>query len=95
MMEAIAVQPYVIIERVVENQEQITKFHDHELCLFETKITSPHREFPIHQVYDMSFRIIGGEERFLYFHTHQGVQTFVVRTDPSPFIQAYRDLKTD
>lgn len=92
MARAIAVQPYVIVERAVVNQMQSTIVHEHELHLFETKITSFRREFSLHNIYDMSFRTISGEEGFLYFHTNEGVHSFMVRTDPSPFIGAYKHL---
>lgn len=95
MTQAIAVQPYVIIERVMANQAQTIIVNEYELRLFETKITSFHREFLIHDVYDMSFRIVSGEEGYLYFHTNQGVYSFIVRTNPSSFIKMYKDLKNN
>jgi hypothetical protein len=93
MTKAVAIQSYVIIERIVENQAQTTKVHEHELQLFETKITSFHREFLIRSVYDMSFRIISGDEGFLYFHTDEGVYSFMVRNNPKSFIMLYKNLK--
>lgn len=93
MAQAIAVQPYVIIERAVVHQMQTAIVHEHELRLFATKITSVHREFAVQNVYDMSFRTISGEEGFLYFHTNQGVCSFMVRTHPGPFIEAYKHLR--
>ncbi|MFC6334412.1 hypothetical protein ACFP56_17425 [Paenibacillus septentrionalis] len=92
MTIAIAVQPYIMIERVVANLTQKTTIVQHELSLFETKITSSQHEFLLQNVYDMSYKIISGEEGFLYVHTNQGVYAFHVRTDPSTFILAYRSL---
>jgi hypothetical protein len=93
MTKAVAIQSYVIIERMVANQAQTTKVYEHELHLFETTITSFHREFLVCNVYDMSFRMISGEEGFLYFHTNEGVFSFIVRDHPKSFITSYKNLR--
>lgn len=93
MSEAIAVLPYVLFDRSVQGREQTVTVRRHELRLFETKITFVDGEFPIRHVNDMSSRVISGEERFLYLHTHRGVFSFIVREDPAPFVRAYKDLK--
>jgi hypothetical protein len=93
MSGAIAVLPYFIFERVVKNQHQTIIAHQHELRLFAAKITSRYREFPIGSVHDMSFRQVSGEDGMLYLHTDNGVYSFIVRTDPRRFMEAYRELK--
>jgi len=94
MTQAIAVQPYVIIERAIANQEQMITVHAHELHLFKTKIVSHLREYTLHNVYDLSYKIISGKEGFLYLHTNQGVYSYIVRTDPSAFIREFNDLRS-
>ena len=94
MTQAIAVQPYVIIERNITNQRQTCTALRHELILFETKITSHQREYSLQNVYDLSYKIISGEEGFLYLHTNQGVFSYIVRTDPSMFIKEFKYLRS-
>jgi len=93
MAQAIAVQPYVMVERAVKHQAQTTTVKNYELHLFETKITSFQREFSIRHVYDMSFKIISGQEGFLYLHTNEGVYSYRVMDNPEKFITAYRNLR--
>lgn len=94
MTKAIAVQPYVIIERTIANQAQISTAQRFELYLFNTKIVSSHREYPLHNVFDLSYKIISGEEGFLYLHTNQGVYAYIVQTDPSMFIKEFKYLRS-
>lgn len=93
MAQAVAIQPYVTIERFIQDQAQIIKVNEYELHLFETRITSSNREFAMDRVYDMSFKMINGEEGFLYLHTNEGVHSFRVRDNPKSFMRAFRDLK--
>ena len=93
MSGTIAVLPYFIFERVVQNQQQATIVHQLELRLYAAKITSRDREFPIDRVHDMTFRQVSGEDGMLYLHTDKGVYSFIVRTDPRRFMEAYRELK--
>lgn len=94
MNQAIAVQPYVIIERDITNQKQLISVHKHELYLFTTKIISHQLEHSLQNVYDLSYKIISGEEGFLYLHTNQGVFSYLVRTDPSIFIKEFKNLRS-
>lgn len=94
MTRAIAVQPYIIIERAITNQRQQITVHQHELYLFESKIVSRHREYSLYNVYDLSYKIISGDEGFLYLHTNQGVYSYMVKTDPSMFIEEFKLLRS-
>lgn len=93
MTQAIAVQSYVIIERNITNQRQMSTVHRHELYLFKTKIVSHQLEYSLQNVYDLSYKIISGEEGFLYLHTNQGVFSYIVRTDTSMFIKEFKFLQ--
>jgi hypothetical protein len=90
MVQVMAEQPYYKIERSMSPSGP-TRVVDHRrLRLYATKITTRHREFPLHEVYDMSYRRIGPEEGLLYLHTRQGVYPFQVNADPSAFIEAFK-----
>ncbi|MFC2949105.1 hypothetical protein [Virgibacillus sediminis] len=90
-MELIAEQPYFKVERQVNSLEQIDVEDPRTLYLYEDKVVTKHREFPIEDVLDMSYRFIGGQGGLLYLHTAKGVFSYNVKTSPEEFVQAYRD----
>ncbi|MEK8126463.1 hypothetical protein WMW72_00890 [Paenibacillus filicis] len=92
MHQVIAEHPYYKIERSLTSSGQ-TSLVDHRiLCLYATKITTRYREFPLDEVYDMSYRRMGPDEGMLYLHTRQGVYPFQVNADPAAFIGAFKRL---
>ncbi|ULO05642.1 hypothetical protein H1230_21550 [Paenibacillus sp. 19GGS1-52] len=92
MYKVIAELPYYKVERAMTSFAQETLVHQRVMYLYETKIVSSYREFPILEVYDMSFRNIGEDHGILYLHTKQGVYPFTVKTVPTNFIQAFKEL---
>lgn len=86
-------QPYYRILREVTYNEQRTVISDRDMYLYENRITTKYREFPIHTVHDISFRKIGDEEGILYLHTSAGVYPFTVKDDPGTFIQVFKESK--
>lgn len=93
IMNWIAQQSYYKIHREVTHTEQTTIVDDRSMYLYEHKVMTQYREFPIKDVLDMSFRKMGVEGGFLYLHTLQGVYSYTVRTDPSEFIDNFKELK--
>ncbi|GIO26611.1 hypothetical protein [Ornithinibacillus bavariensis] len=90
-MELLAEQEYVKIERKVDSLEQVDLEHWRYLRLYKSKITSEHREFPIQEVLDMSFREIGSKGvGLLYLHTIRGVYSYTVKSSPKQFIETYK-----
>jgi hypothetical protein len=86
-VEAIAKQEYIKIERKITSLEQIDMEHKRFLSLYPDKIVSFHREFPIEEVLDISYRKIGGEGAgLLYLHTIRGVYSYTVKSSPKEFI---------
>lgn len=92
VMNWIAIQPYYKVEREVTGVDQKTVVHDRIIYLYENKIVTGFREFPIDNVFDISYRQMGGEEGLLYLHTKQGVYSYTVKTDPRKFIDAFKKL---
>lgn len=91
-MNWIAVQPYYKVEREVTGIEQKTVVHDRFMYLYEYKIVTGFREFPIDHVFDISYRQMGGEGGLLYLHTKQGVYSYTVNADPRKFMDAVKKL---
>ncbi|EHB67014.1 MULTISPECIES: hypothetical protein [Paenibacillus] len=91
-MNWIAVQPYYKINRVVDGIEQRTEEQRRKMYLYEDRIVTKYRVFPLGQVFDLSYRTIGGEGGFLYLHTQQGVYSYTVKEDPRTFIEAFKQL---
>ncbi len=92
-MNWIAKQSYYKIHRKVTSTEQTTVVNDRSMYLYEHKVMTQYRQFPIKDVFDMSYRKTGGEGGFLYLHTKQGVYPYTVREDPSAFIETFKELK--
>lgn len=89
-MSLIAEQPYVKVQREMNSLEQKRIEHKRTLYLYEEKIVTQHREFPLSQVLDMSYRKIGGKGGLLYLHTSRGVYSYTVTSTPDKFIEAFK-----
>jgi hypothetical protein len=91
-VEVLAKQEYIKVERIVNSLEQVDMEHKRYLSLYKDKVTSYHREFPIKEVLDMSYRQIGGEGAgLLYLHTTRGVYSYTVKSSPMHFIEYFKD----
>ncbi|WP_342526183.1 hypothetical protein MKY84_11680 [Chryseomicrobium sp. FSL W7-1435] len=44
------------------------------------------RKYTWHQVYDISYKPFSSGEGLLYLHTYQGMFSYRVKEDPSPFL---------
>ena len=89
-MSLIAQHPYIKIERKVTSFEQFEIEHDRIIYLYNDKVVTQYREFPIKVVMDFSYREIANQGGILYLHTLQGVYTYIVKSSPKDFITAYR-----
>lgn len=94
-MSLIAVQPYVKVQREVGSLEQRRVEQERTLYLYEEKIVTQHREFPLHQVLDISYRKVGKEGGLLYLHTSRGVFPYTVKSTPVKFINAFKKQEKD
>ncbi|WP_249869526.1 hypothetical protein [Oceanobacillus saliphilus] len=92
-MNLIAEQPYIKIVREVSSIEQIDVEHKRKMYLYEEKIVTKHREFSIDDVLDVSYRFIGGDGGLLYLHTNYGVYSYIVKTSPEAFVEAFKEYR--
>lgn len=92
-MTWVAKQSYYKVVRTVFYTELRTEVDDRVMYLYPDKIKTKHREFAMDEVFDMSYRQIGGEEGMLYLHTNQGVFTYNVRTNPAVMLEAFAEQK--
>ncbi|GCL71592.1 hypothetical protein [Paenibacillus naphthalenovorans] len=93
-MNWIAKQLYYKVQRQMTGIAQITEAQDRWMYLYEDKVVTHYREFPIHEVFDISYRKLGGTEGILYLHTKQGVYSYMVKADPSEFVEAFKQLES-
>ena len=89
-MSLIAQHPYIKTERKVTSIEQFEIEHNRIIYLYNDKVVTQNREFPIKDVMDFSYREIANQGGILYLHTLQGVYTYIVKSSPEAFITAYR-----
>ncbi|WP_100011555.1 hypothetical protein [Lentibacillus sediminis] len=91
-MKLIAEQPYTKIERQVKSIEQVDVEHHRTMYLYDEKVVTQHHEFPIRDVFDMSYRFIGGQGGLLYLHTSRGVFPYTVKSSPEQFVAAFKEF---
>lgn len=89
-MSIIAKQPYIKVLREVTSLEQIDIRDERVLYLYADKIVTQHREFPIEEVLDISYRQMGPEGGLLYLHMNSSVFSYIVQTDADRFIEAVK-----
>ncbi|WP_337019616.1 hypothetical protein [Oceanobacillus massiliensis] len=92
-MNLLAEQSYIKIVRELSSIEQKDVEHQRKLYLYDEKIVTQHREFPLKDVLDISYRFIGGDGGLLYLHTTKGVFSYIVKTSPEKFVEAYRNFR--
>jgi G:T/U-mismatch repair DNA glycosylase len=90
----IAKQPYYKVERKVEGSEQTTVTDHREMVLYPDKLVTRNRAFPVADVFDASYRHMGGTDGMLYLYTSQGVFSYTLKDRPDAFIAAFKQLKT-
>lgn len=92
-MNLIAVQPYIKIIREVTSIEQKDIEHNRVIYLYNDKVVTEHRKFPIQDVIDMSHRSIGDKGGLLYIHTSSGLYSYTVKESTEKFIEAFKEHK--
>lgn len=90
-MTLLATQPYQKIVREVTRIGQTEIADQRMLYLYKEKLVTKHREFPIENVMDMSYRRVGETGGLLYVYASSGVFSYTVVSDPTSFIQAFKD----
>ncbi|WP_026690785.1 hypothetical protein [Alteribacter aurantiacus] len=91
-MDKSVTHTYYKTQKITNSIEQKTIEEKRMITMDKEKITTRHREFLFKNVFDVSFRSLQGEEGLLYLHTNQGVYSYMVKSDPSEFIAAFKEL---
>ncbi|GGG58269.1 hypothetical protein [Paenibacillus radicis (ex Gao et al. 2016)] len=91
-MTWLAVQPYYKIQREISHAEQKTVMEERQMYLYKDRIETKYRMFQIEEIFDLSYKRIGGNQGFLYLHTQQGVFSYMVFENPQTFIGACKAL---
>ncbi|HLQ70324.1 MAG TPA: hypothetical protein VK142_00840 [Bacillota bacterium] len=90
-MKLLAEQPYIKVQRQVDGLIQKNVEMKRTLYLYDEKVVSKHREFPIQDVTDVSYRNLGTEGGMLYVHTNKGVYSYIVKSSPKNFVDTFKD----
>lgn len=90
----LATQPYIKILREVTSTEQKDIEQERMIYLYENKMVTKHREFPIQEVIDVSYRKIDGQGKrgLLYIHTSGGLYAYTVKTSTKTFIDTFKRM---
>ncbi|RWR12565.1 hypothetical protein QNH23_16680 [Siminovitchia fortis] len=89
-MGLLAVQPYVKVRRQIIDGEIVSEEEERKIYLYQDRLVTKHREFPIRDISDLSFRKMGDEGGLLYVHTSRGIFSYTVPSSPESFIKAFR-----
>jgi hypothetical protein len=92
-LEKIASHAYVETRQVIDWTEKKIIESWFEVCLYEDKISTAAKEYPLRNVFDISYRPIGDSYGFLYLHTNEGVKTLCVKSEPKNFLERYKEIK--
>lgn len=92
-MGLIASHPYIKIERIVSSIEQKDVEHNRTISLYDDKVTTQHREFPIDDVFDISQKKIGADGGILYLHVKSGVFSYTIHSAADELIHAFKQVK--
>lgn len=90
-MSFIAKQPYIKVIREVSSIKQTDVEHERNLFLYADKIVTEHREFPLADVLDLSYRKIGEDGGILFLHTNHSVYSYTVKSSPHKFVDASKE----
>ena len=85
-MTFIVKQPYIKVIREVGSVEKIEYEDERFIYLYEDKIVTEHREFPLADVFDLSYRKVGGQGGLLFIHTNHSLYSYTVKSSPEYFI---------
>lgn len=88
----LAIQPYYKILREVTSIEQKDIEDERNIYLYEEKLVTEYREFPIDEVRDISYKE-AGEIGILYVHTNSGLYSYTVKTSTQKFIEVFKNHK--
>jgi len=90
-MNLLAQHPYIKIERKITSTGKYEVEHNRCISLYKDRVVTKHREFPIEDVIDFSYREITHKSGILYLHAAQGVYAYTVKSSPENFIKTFKE----
>lgn len=91
-VEVIASHPYIKVIREVTGLEKTETKDKRELQLYQTKLTTRHREFKIEELIDVATRQIGEDGGLIFIHTISGLFSYTVEEIDETFIHSVNNL---
>ena len=84
---------YIDTVRSIEAGEMKIVKNEHDLHLYEDMLIASTTKFSLTNVWDISYKSFSEDTNLLYLHTHKGVVTYKVYTDPNHFVTTFKKLK--
>lgn len=91
-MKALAKHSYIKVIREITKLEKKETKENRELVLYETKLTTKHREFLIEELIKVAYRKIGEEGGLIIIHTERGLFSYTVEEIDEDFIHIVNKL---
>src|SRR5690625_3371760 len=91
-VDVIAKHSYFQVTREVKRLEKSVIKYQHELKLYQNKLTTRHREFSIEELLDVSPRQKGKEGGLILIHTTSGLFSYTVEEINENFIHSVNNL---
>lgn len=86
---------YIDTERSIEGGEMKIVDTECNIHLYENILVTAATNFYVANVWDISYKSFSSEASLLYLHTHRGVLTYKVHTDPGNFVETFKKLKNE
>ena len=86
---------YIDTERSIEAGEMKIIETECNIHLYEDILVTSATKFQVSNVWDISYKSFSAETNLLYLHTHRGVLTYKVYTDPDKFVETFKKLKNE
>lgn len=84
---------YVNTERSIEAGEMKIIKSEFDLHLYEDVLVSSTATLNLTNVWDISYKSFSNDANLLYLHTHRGVVTYKVPSDPQKFVSTFKKIK--
>ena len=84
---------YVNTERSIEAGEMKITKSEYDLHLYEDVLVSSTATLSLTNVWDISYKSFSDDANLLYLHTHRGVLTYKVDSDPHKFVATFKKIK--
>lgn len=86
---------YIDTERSIEAGEMKIVETECNIQLYEDTLVTSATKFHVANVWDISYKSFSSDASLLYLHTHRGVLTYKIHTDPDKFVETFKKLKNE